>query len=125
MANKNDELMKFLSDEEKAEYEKMEKKLEEQKKKLKVQRDKAVARQKAEQKFWKEVRDRKDEVMNFYTENGMNDYATQVMPEESRYADGVFEKVNQVCSLYDCTHEELFDYLMTEQQVNFYRRYHQ
>lgn len=33
MANKNDELMKFLSDEEKAEYEKMEKKLEEQKKK--------------------------------------------------------------------------------------------
>ena len=34
MANKNDELMKFLSDEEKAEYEKMEKKLEEQKKKI-------------------------------------------------------------------------------------------
>lgn len=87
MANKNDELMKFLSDEEKAEYEKMEKKLEEQKKKLKVQRDKAVARQKAEQKFWKEVRDRKDEVMNFYTENGMNDYATQVMPEESRHTE--------------------------------------
>ena len=125
MANKNDELMKFLSDEEKAEYEKMEKELEEQKKKQKVQRDKAVARQKAEQKFWKEVRDRKDEVMKFYSENGMNDYATQVMPEESRYADEVFEIVNQVCSLYDCTHEELFNYLMTEQKVNFYRRYHQ
>ena len=126
MANKDMELMNFLSEEEKIEYEKLEKKLEEQKKKLKVQRDKAVARQKAEQKFWKQVRDRKDEVMTFYNENGMNDsYENEIMQEEPRYADEVFEKVNRVCEMYDCNHEELFDYLMSEQQVNFYRRMHQ
>lgn len=39
MASKDMELMNLLSEEEKIEYEKLEKQLEEQKRKLKVQRD--------------------------------------------------------------------------------------
>ena len=64
--------------------------------------------------------------MTFYNENGLNNfYENEIIQKDPHYADEVFEKINRVCAMYDCNHEELFNYLMSEQQVSFYRRTHQ
>lgn len=98
-----DNWMDYMSEAEKKEYENYQKK-------AKAQRDKAVARQKAEQSFWKKVRERKDEVLEFIGDDSSVD---------------IKKKVDEVCELYGCTCDELFEYIKTDRQVNYYRQYHQ
>lgn len=86
MASKEEELKNFFTEEEKATYEELQKK-------LKAQRQKAVNRQKAEQKFWKEVSERSDEVIAYLKKNGLLN--NPVQKSEQTPANTFAERINQ------------------------------
>lgn len=58
MSKREDELLKFMSDDERESYEAYQKK-------AKAARDKAVKRRKAELDFWRQVRERQEEVYQY------------------------------------------------------------
>lgn len=58
MSKREDELLKFMSDDERESYEAHQKK-------VKAARDKAVKRRKAELDFWRQVRERREEVYQY------------------------------------------------------------
>lgn len=58
MSKREDELLRFMSDDERESYETHQKK-------AKAARDKAVKRRKVELDFWRQVRERRDEVRQY------------------------------------------------------------
>ena len=67
----------------------------------------AKAIRRAEQNFWKEVDKRKSEVSERYSINTMSD-----------------NRLEEAASFYGITADELFDYIISERQINYYKNTH-
>lgn len=75
MSKREDELLKFMSDDERESYEAYQKK-------AKAARDKAVKRRKAELDFWRQVRERQDEVYQYIVKFRAEEQAAR-QPEQT------------------------------------------
>ena len=74
---------------------------------------KKEAEEKADKEFFKQVKKRKDEVMKV-----LNAAAPKVK------APNYYEvRINEIAQKYGCTANELLDYIETDRQVSYYKKY--
>ncbi len=74
---------------------------------------KKEAEEKADKQFFKQVKKRKEEVLKVLKVEGA------AAPAPNYYE----ERIKQIASKYGCTEMELLDYIETERQINYYRKY--
>ena len=68
----------------------------------------------AEKKFWDEVSDRQDEILEFFSKKNVGQKFEKMSDN----------KLDEAASFYGITADELFDYIISERQINYYKNTH-